>query len=102
MMRASISSAHNRLERYSVGWTKPSSLWNSDMTEGTITLLWLRTLTHHPLDQGGGVDAETMKSDPFSGAVYVFRAKRADRVKLIYWLSNAHISERVVRRSGKR
>src|ERR1700722_2062579 len=28
---------------------------------------------------------ETMKSDPFSGAVYVFRAKRADRVKLIYW-----------------
>jgi transposase len=28
---------------------------------------------------------ETMKSDPFCGAVYVFRAKRADRVKLIYW-----------------
>ena len=25
---------------------------------------------------------ETMKADPFSGAVYVFRA---DRVKLIYW-----------------
>lgn len=28
---------------------------------------------------------ETMKGDPFSGAVYVFRAKRADRVKLIFW-----------------
>ena len=28
---------------------------------------------------------ETMNADPFSGAVYVFRAKRADRVKLIYW-----------------
>jgi transposase len=28
---------------------------------------------------------EQMKSDPFSGAVYVFRAKRADRVKLIFW-----------------
>jgi transposase len=28
---------------------------------------------------------ETMKADPFSGAVYVFRAKRADRVKVIYW-----------------
>jgi transposase len=28
---------------------------------------------------------EEMKSDPFSGAVYVFRAKRADRVKLVYW-----------------
>ena len=28
---------------------------------------------------------EDMKADPFSGAVYVFRAKRADRVKLIFW-----------------
>ena len=28
---------------------------------------------------------EQMRADPFSGAVYVFRAKRADRVKLIYW-----------------
>jgi transposase len=28
---------------------------------------------------------ETMQADPFSGAVYVFRVKRADRVKLIYW-----------------
>lgn len=28
---------------------------------------------------------ETIGADPFSGTVYVFRAKRADRVKLIYW-----------------
>jgi transposase len=28
---------------------------------------------------------EAMGSDPFSGAVYVFRAKRADRVKLVFW-----------------
>ena len=28
---------------------------------------------------------ETMGADPFSGAVYVFRAKRPDRVKLVYW-----------------
>ncbi len=28
---------------------------------------------------------EEMKSDPFCGVVYVFRAKRADRVKLVYW-----------------
>jgi transposase len=28
---------------------------------------------------------ETMHTDPFSGVVYVFRAKRADRVKLIFW-----------------
>jgi transposase len=26
-----------------------------------------------------------MGADPFSGAVYVFRAKRADRVKLVFW-----------------
>ena len=25
-----------------------------------------------------------MKTDPFSGAIYMFRAKRADRVKLIF------------------
>lgn len=28
---------------------------------------------------------ETMEADPFSGAVYVFRAKRADRIKLVFW-----------------
>ena len=27
---------------------------------------------------------EAMGADPFDGAVYVFRAKRADRVKLIF------------------
>lgn len=30
------------------------------------------------------VQAE-IAADPFSGAVFVFRAKRADRVKLVYW-----------------
>jgi transposase len=24
-------------------------------------------------------------SDPFSGSIYVFRAKRADRVKIVWW-----------------
>lgn len=28
---------------------------------------------------------ETLGADPFSGTVYVFRARRADRVKLIFW-----------------
>ena len=28
---------------------------------------------------------EEMRADPFSGVVYVFRAKRADRIKLLYW-----------------
>jgi transposase len=28
---------------------------------------------------------ETIRADPFDGAIYVFRAKRADRIKLVYW-----------------
>jgi transposase len=28
---------------------------------------------------------ETMGGDPFTGVIYVFRARRADRVKLIFW-----------------
>ena len=28
---------------------------------------------------------ESLAADPFSGAVYVFRAKRADRIKLVFW-----------------
>jgi transposase len=28
---------------------------------------------------------EEIKTDPFSGAIYVFRAKRTDRLKLIFW-----------------
>ena len=28
---------------------------------------------------------ESMRTDPFCGVVYVFRTKRADRVKLIFW-----------------
>src|ERR1700738_5547086 len=34
---------------------------------------------------GGTGVRETLAADPFSGAVYVFRAKRADRIKLIFW-----------------
>lgn len=28
---------------------------------------------------------EVQGADPFSGTVFVFRAKRADRVKLLFW-----------------
>ena len=34
---------------------------------------------------GAGGLAALMRADPFSGVVYVFRAKRADWVKLLYW-----------------
>jgi transposase len=44
-----------------------------------------------PVDFRKGMDGlaayvqESLKTDPFSGVVYVFRAKRADRVKLLFW-----------------
>lgn len=28
---------------------------------------------------------EQLKTDPFGGVIYVFRAKRADRIKLLFW-----------------
>lgn len=28
---------------------------------------------------------QQLKADPFSGTIYCFRAKRADRVKLVFW-----------------
>jgi transposase len=44
-----------------------------------------------PVDFRKGMDSlaavvqERLRLDPFSGAVFVFRAKRADRVKLLVW-----------------
>ena len=44
-----------------------------------------------PVDFRKGADGlaalvrDTMAADPFGGTVFVFRAKRADRVKLIFW-----------------
>lgn len=44
-----------------------------------------------PIDFRKGMDGliglvkEQVGADPFSGAVFVFRAKRTDRLKLVYW-----------------
>jgi transposase len=44
-----------------------------------------------PVDFRKGIDGlaalvqERLGKEPFSGVVYVFRAKRADRVKLLFW-----------------
>jgi transposase len=44
-----------------------------------------------PVDFRKGMDGlaayiqDALKTDPFSGVIYVFRAKRADRVKLLFW-----------------
>jgi transposase len=47
-------------------------------------------LASHPVDFRKGPDGllalvREAGSDPFSGALYVFRAKRADRVKIVWW-----------------
>jgi transposase len=44
-----------------------------------------------PVDFRKGMDGlaavakETLAQDPFSGTILVFRAKRADRLKLLFW-----------------
>jgi transposase len=44
-----------------------------------------------PVDFRKGMDGlaalakETLAQDPFSGTILVFRSKRADRVKLLFW-----------------
>jgi len=44
-----------------------------------------------PVDFRKGIDGlalavqESLGLDPFSGAIFVFRAKRADRIKLLVW-----------------
>ncbi len=54
---------------------------------GTVRVL----VATKPIDFRKGADGlaalvrDTMGADPFSGAVYVFRAKRTDRIKLVFW-----------------
>ena len=48
-------------------------------------------LATRPVDFRKGVDGlavlvrDALGTDPFSGTVYVFRSKRADRIKLLFW-----------------
>jgi transposase len=37
------------------------------------------------MDRLAAIAKETLAEDPFSGTVLIFRAKRADRVKLLMW-----------------
>lgn len=47
-------------------------------------------LASHPVDFRKGPDSllslvRDAGNDPFNGALYVFRAKRADRIKIVWW-----------------
>jgi transposase len=64
-------------------------------------------LASEPVDFRKGPDSllslvRDAGSDPFSGALYVFRAKRADRVKIVWWVSHGsrHRFKRPWRKSG--
>lgn len=64
-------------------------------------------LASQPVDFRKGPDSllslvRDAGSDPFSGALYVFRAKRADRVKIVWWVSHGsrHWFKRSWRKSG--
>ncbi len=45
----------------------------------------------HPVDFRKGMDGlaalvqEVLRLDPFGGTVFIFRAKRADRIKILIW-----------------
>lgn len=57
------------------------------VASGTVRVL----VATQPVDFRKGMEGlaalvrESMGADPFSGTIFVFRAKRADRVKLILW-----------------
>ena len=70
-----------------------------------------------PVDFRKGMDGlaavvhETLGANPFGGVIYVFRSKRADRVKLLFWdgtglvvgdqaSRTGHVSLAVVARGG--
>ncbi|MFT5130345.1 MAG: transposase [Rhodothermales bacterium] len=47
-------------------------------------------LASHPVDFRKGPDSllaivRDAGNDPYNGALYVFRAKRADRIKIVWW-----------------
>jgi len=50
--------------------------------------IWIAT---QPVDFRRGMDSlamlvsEALRADPFNGALYVFRSKRGDRVKILAW-----------------
>ena len=50
--------------------------------------VWVAT---HPVDFRRGINglvalvAQTLEADPYGGEIFVFRSKRADRIKLLAW-----------------
>jgi transposase len=53
---------------------------------GVRVLLAMRPVDFRKGSHGlAALAAEVLSEDPFSGAVIVFRAKRADRIKILVW-----------------
>ena len=66
----------------------PRRCWGADDPAGRATPAYVAT---RPVDFRKGLDGlaalaqSELRLDPFSGAVLVFRAKRADQVKILLW-----------------
>ncbi len=65
------------------GFLLPPARWTSARGEEGPWPQWGRV---SPMNDGLAALVQNMlREDPFSGMVFVFRAKRADRLKLLYW-----------------
>ena len=59
-----------------------------------------------PVDFRKGMDglaaliAAELKLEPYSGVIYVFRSKRADRVKLLFWASETSLFQSRLAHAG--
>lgn len=54
--------------------------------KGVRILIALRPVDFRKGAQGlAALVQTTIKADPFLGAIFIFRAKRVDRLKLVYW-----------------
>jgi transposase len=54
---------------------------------GRVKIFLCRTATdmRKSFDSLAAVVSEVLREDPLSGHLFVFRSKRADRIKLLYW-----------------
>jgi transposase len=79
--------AHPRRGRRGDGRSDRAGAARVILPSGPVRVL----MATKPVDFRKGMDGlaalvkEELRTDPFSGVIYLFRAKRANRVKLIFW-----------------
>jgi len=82
--------AASQMTRLANSWTSPSSNVEPNLLHRKLPYTG-PYLACKPVDFRKGMDGlaaivmNEFDLDPFSGAIFIFRAKRADRMKLIVW-----------------